>query len=89
MGNFICVAKGLSISKLSPQAKPSPQINRTVPTNLQAAPAKEVGEAGKKTPIFPAGKVAIWIAKQSVARQIYGCFVMVLFPAKTAELKCY
>ena len=64
MGNFICVAKGLSISKLSPQAKPSPQINRTVPTNLQAAPAKEVGEAGKKTPIFPAGKVAIWIAQQ-------------------------
>ena len=30
----------------------------------RAAPAKEVGAAGKKTPIFPAGKVAIWIAKQ-------------------------
>ena len=31
---------------------------------LEAAPAKEVEEAGKKTPIFPVGKVAIWIAKQ-------------------------
>ena len=45
-------------------------------------PAKEVGEAGEKTPIFPAGKVAIWIAKQSVARQIYGCFEMVSPPRK-------
>jgi len=47
---------------------------------FEAAPAKEVEEAGKKTPIFPAGKVAIWIAKQSVARQIYGCFEMVSPP---------
>jgi len=31
---------------------------------LRAAPAKEVEEAGEKTPIFPAGKVAIWIAQQ-------------------------
>ncbi len=31
---------------------------------LEAAPAKEVEEAGEKTPIFPAGKVAIWIAQQ-------------------------
>ena len=47
-----------------------------------AAPAKEVEEAGKKTPSFPAGKVVIWIAKQSVARQIYGCFEMVSPPQK-------
>ena len=47
------------------------------------------GEAGEKTPIFPAGKVAIWIAKQSVARQIYGCFEMVSPPAKTAGFKIY
>ena len=31
---------------------------------LEAATAKEVEEAGEKTPIFPAGKVAIWIAQQ-------------------------
>ena len=49
---------------------------------FEAAPAKEVEEAGEKTPIFPAGKVAIWIAKQSVARQIYGCFEMVSPPRK-------
>ena len=49
---------------------------------FEAAPAKEVGEAGEKTPIFPAGKVAIWIAKQSAARQIYGCFEMVSPPRK-------
>ena len=53
------------------------------------AQPRRVGEAGEKTPIFPAGKVAIWIAKQSVARQIYGCFEMVLFPARTAKLKYY
>ena len=33
-------------------------------TFLKRSPAKEVGEAGEKTPIFPAGKVAIWIAQQ-------------------------
>ena len=49
---------------------------------FMSCPAKEVGEAGEKTPIFPAGKVAIWIAKQSVARQIYGCFEMVSPPRK-------
>jgi len=49
---------------------------------FEAAPAKEVEEAGKKTPSFPAGKVVIWIAKQSVARQIYGCFEMVSPPRK-------
>ena len=31
---------------------------------FEAAPAKEVEEAGEKTPIFPAGKVAIWLAQQ-------------------------
>ena len=29
---------------------------------------------------FPTGKVAIWIAERSAARQIYGCFEMVLSP---------
>ena len=53
---------------------------------LKPPKPRRVGEAGEKTPIFPAGKVAIWIAKQSVARQIYGCFEMVLFPAKTVVL---
>ena len=49
---------------------------------FEAAAAKEVEETGEKTPIFPAGKVAIWIAKQSAARQIYGCFEMVSPPRK-------
>ena len=31
---------------------------------FEAAAAKEVEETGEKTPIFPAGKVAIWIAQQ-------------------------
>ena len=32
--------------------------------SIEAAQAKEVEEAGEKTPIFPAGKVAIWLAQQ-------------------------
>ena len=32
---------------------------------LKPPQPRRVGEAGKKTPIFPAGKVAIWIAKQA------------------------
>ena len=47
---------------------------------LEPSQPRRVGEAGKKTPIFPAGKVAIWIAERSIARQIYGCFEMVLSP---------
>ena len=35
-----------------------------VSASLKRRPAKEVEEAGEKTPIFPAGKVAIWIAQQ-------------------------
>ena len=44
------------------------------------------GGGGENTDLsrreFPTGKVAIWIAKQSVARQIYGCFEMVSPPQK-------
>ena len=47
---------------------------------LEPSQPRRVGEAGKKTPIFPAGKVAIWIAKQSAASQIYGYFEMVSPP---------
>ena len=53
---------------------------------LKPPKPRSVGEAGKKTPIFPAGKVAIWLARQNAARQIYGCFEMVLFPAKASVL---
>ena len=60
-----------------------------VSASLKSPQPRRVGEAGKKTPIFPAGKVAIWIAERSIARQIYGCFEMVLFPAKTRNLKVY
>ena len=56
-------------------------------TFLKRSPAKEVGEAGEKTPIFPVGKVAIWIAKQSAARQIYGCFEMVSSPRKQVHYR--
>ena len=54
---------------------------------FEAVPAKEVEEAGEKTPIFPVGKVAIWIAKQSAARQIYGCFEMVSPPRKQVHYR--
>ena len=44
------------------------------------------GGGGEKIPIFPAGKVAILIAEQSVAIQIYGCFEMVFPPRKQLNL---
>ena len=54
---------------------------------FEAVPAKEEGESGEKTPIFPAGEVVIWIAEQSVARQIYGCFEMVSSPRKQVHYR--
>ena len=52
---------------------------------FEAAPAKEVGRRGRETRLFAEQKCrALLVYKQS-----YGCFEMVLFPAKTGDLKVY